>query len=478
MGTALFVYCVGLGVGNRFFAALRSKGKNLVFLSLIVVGLAWAVTWLLCTLTGMDFAIGAGMFAGACTSTPALAAATEAAKNLGANEAIINIGYGVAYPFGVIGVVLFVQLMPRLLHLNIDDTPSNTKDEPDPHKIVARVVRVTNPEALDKNIYNFSTDCNLTCRITRLKRGDVFLPLQPSDKFRENEEILMVGERDSVVHDAALLGHLEEKVEKRRYQGESSELIILDPKMSNKTLRELDTLGNFGITISRITRLGSTFVPTADTEIIRNDVVKVVGEPEAIIAFSKECGHRCSAINTADILSLTGGLVLGILLGKLQFSFGGSGSGFSLGMAGGPLIIALILGHFGKIGPIVGYMPRATRVLVMELGLMLFLAGAGVKGGEKLIETLAQHGVTMFLVGVAITLTPMLLGYFIARRLLKMSLTEALGGICGSMTSTPALGAITSKTDKQDPVIAYSTAYPAALILMTVLAKILIGLAI
>lgn len=475
MGTALFVYCVGLGVGNRFFAALRSKGKNLVILSVLVVGIAWVVTWLLCTLTGIDFNIGAGMFAGACTSTPALAAATEAAKTMGGNEAIINIGYGVAYPFGVIGVVLFVQLMPRLLHLNIDEAPADTSNQPDPHKIIARVVKVTNSAAFGKNIHQFGIDSHMTCRITRLKRGDVFLPLQPSDRFEEGVEILMVGEREELAHDASMLGWLEEDAEKRRYQGESSELIILSPAMSNKTLRELDTLGNFGITISRITRQGSTFVPTADTEIIRNDVVKVVGESDAIIAFSKECGHRCTAINAADILSLTGGLVLGILLGKLTFSFG-NGSGFSLGMAGGPLIVALILGHFGKIGPIVGYMPRATRVLVMELGLMLFLAGAGVKGGEKLVETLAAHGITMFLVGVGITLLPMLLGYFIARRFLNMSLPEALGGICGSMTSTPALGAITAKTDKQAPVIAYSTAYPAALILMTVLAKLLISL--
>lgn len=477
MGTALFVYCVGLGVGNRFFAALRSKGKNLVLLSMLVVGLAWAVTWALCTLAGIDFAIGAGMFAGACTSTPALAAAAEAAKTMGANEAVINIGYGVAYPFGVIGVVLFVQLLPRLLHLNIDDAPASSSELPDPHKIVARVVKVTNAEAFGKNIHMFGIDSHMTCRITRIKHGEVFLPLQPSDKFGEGMEILMVGERSELAHDSGILGHVEEDAEKRRYQGESSELIILSPAMSNKTLRELDTLGNFGITISRVTRQGSTFIPTADTEIIRNDVVKVVGESDAIIAFSKECGHRCTAINAADILSLTGGLTLGILLGKLTFSFGGGSDGFSLGMAGGPLIVALILGHFGKIGPIAGYMPRATRVLVMELGLMLFLAGAGVKGGEKLVETLQAHGMTMFLAGMGITLIPMLLGYFIARRFLKMNLPEALGGICGSMTSTPALGAITAKTDKQDPIIAYSTAYPAALILMTVLAKLLINLA-
>ena len=236
---------------------------------------------------------------------------------------------------------------------------------------------------------------------------------------------------------------------------------------------KLDTLANFGITVSRISRLGNTFVPTADTEIIRNDVLRVVGAPLAIKSFRKDCGHRSTAINTADMLSLMGGLTLGILLGKLQFSFGG-GDGFSLGMAGGPLIVALILGHFGKLGPIAGYMPRPTRVLVMELGLMLFLAGAGIRGGEKLVETLMTSGLSMLLVGAVITLLPLFIGYLVARKWLRLEVAETLGCICGSQTSTPALGAITAQTDSQEPVIAYSTAYPIALILMTILAQLMV----
>ena len=201
----------------------------------------------------------------------------------------------------------------------------------------------------------------------------------------------------------------------------------------------------------------SLLLPTPDTEIIRNDILRVVGTPEAIQAFKKECKHRSTAINTADMLSLMGGLTLGILLGCVSFSLGGEGRGFSLGMAGGPLVVALILGHFGKIGPIAGYMPRATRVLVMELGLMLFLAGAGIKGGEKLVETLSQQGFSMFMVGAIITVLPLLVGYLVARYLLRMGLAETLGCICGSQTSTPALGAITAQTESQEPVIARQT---------------------
>ena len=472
VGTALFVYCVGLGVGNRFFAALRSRGKRLVLLSALVVTVAGVTAWALCTLLGVDGGLGAGLFAGACTSTPALAAAIEAQ---GSAADVVNIGYAVAYPFGVIGVVLFVQLLPRLLRADLDG--QGAAAGPDPHKIIARVVRVTHTGAVGEKIGDFMTNRRMRCRITRVLQGEVLAPLTSEDVFSEGQRVLMVGEREEMEHDAGLIGSIlrDGDLHPRTYTDETAELIVLSQLMCNKTLRELDTLGNYGIVVSRVTRLGATFVPTADTEIMRNDVLRVVGAPRAIEVFKAECGHRSSALNVADVLSLSGGLVLGILLGQVQLSFVG-GSGFSLGMAGGPLIVALILGHFGKVGPLVGYMPRPTRLLVMELGLVLFLAGAGVKGGGSLVSTLQSQGITLFLMGVLITLVPMLVAYVAARKLLHMDLPEALGGICGSMTSTPALGAITSKTDRQEPVIAYSTAYPAALILMTVLAKLLCSL--
>ena len=474
VGTALFVYCVGLGVGNRFFAALRSRGKSLVLLSALVVGTAWLTAWGMCEMLGLDGGLGAGLFAGACTSTPALAAAIEAQ---GSGADVVNIGYAVAYPFGVVGVVLFVQLLPRLLRANME-APQGAAGQ-DPHKIIARMVQVTHAGAIGEKIGEFVMKRRMRCRITRVLQGeDVLAPLTSEDVFREGLRVLMVGEREEMEREAGLVGEIlrDGDMHPRTFTDETAELIALSQTMCNKTLRELDTLGRHGIVVSRVTRLGATFVPTADTEIIRNDVLRVVGTPRAISAFKEECGHRSSALNVADVLSLTGGLALGILLGQMQFSFGGGGGGFSLGMAGGPLVVALILGHFGKVGPLVGYMPRPTRLLVMELGLILFLAGAGVKGGGSLVETLQSQGLTLFMAGVVITLAPMIVAYVVARKLLKMELPEALGGICGSMTSTPALGAITAKTDRQEPVIAYSTAYPAALILMTVLAKLLCSL--
>lgn len=478
IGTAFFVYAVGLGVGNRFFSSLRSRGRNLILVALVIVFSGWICAWGACLLLGIDLSVGAGLYAGACTSTPALAAALDAAKLKGLDESVINIGYGVAYPVGVVGIVLFVQLLPRLLKQEVGGGKgASAASGADDSDIKARLVVVTNPSVYGKTPHEVELVHRMSCRITRKMRGGQLLPLQAADVLKEGDEVLMVGEMEKLQHDAALLGQLLDTDSRiRLLHDESADLIVLAEHMDNKSLAQLDTLGNFGITVSRVSRLGNTFVPTEDTQIQRNDVVHVVGTPDAIAAFTKECGHRETALNMVDMLSLTGGLVLGILLGKLTFSFGG-GDGFSLGMAGGPLVVALIMGHFGKVGPIAGYMPRSARVLVMNLGLMLFLAGAGVKGGEQLVETLAAHGVSMVLVGVMVTTIPLVLGYVFASKVMRMEMTEILGCCCGAQTSTPALGAITAKTDSQEPVIAYSTAYPVALILMTVLAQLLVQLA-
>src|SRR5690606_17576778 len=143
----------------------------------------------------------------------------------------------------------------------------------------------------------------------------------------------------------------------------------------------------------------------------------------------------------------------------------------SLGLAGGPLLVGLILGHFGRVGRIVGHIPRPTRMMLQEFGLVLFLTEAGLQGGVAFLETFREFGVELFVMGAAITLVPMVLGYIAARRLYRCDILQSLGGICGGMTSTPALGAIAAKTDSQTPVVSYATAYPVALILMTLFAK-------
>ncbi len=245
--------------------------------------------------------------------------------------------------------------------------------------------------------------------------------------------------------------------------------------MTGQTLREIGPLKNYGIVITRITRLGLTFVPNASTVIEVNDQLTAVGRPEDIKAFAKAVGHRTSAIDATDLLSLSAGLTLGIVIGLIPIGLPGS-TPVTLGLAGGPLLVALILGHFGRVGCIVGHIPRPTRLLLQELGLVFFLANAGIRGGGSLAATVQEYGPVLFGLGLCISVIPLIVAWPLARRLFKLDPLQSLGGICGGMTSTPALGALTAKTDSQVPVISYVSAYPVALIVMIIIAKVLIGL--
>ena len=197
----------------------------------------------------------------------------------------------------------------------------------------------------------------------------------------------------------------------------------------------------------------------------------VVGEPEDLQAFAEHAGHRERAFDETDILGVGAGIIAGLLLGMVSFGLGESQ--MSLGMAGGPLVVALALGHLGGVGPVAGSLPRASRLLMQELGLVFFLADAGVNAGGQLLPVLREHSGALLGGAAIIALVPMGVGYLVARYLLRMDVLQSLVGICGGMTSTPGLGVITSRTDHESPVISYAAVYPVSLILLTAAARLL-----
>lgn len=472
LGLALFVYCVGLGAGGRFFASLARHGSKMAILAIFIIITAAIVTCLCAYGFNIPAGIASGIFAGACTSTPALAAATESLQSTGEASGV-SIGYGIAYPFGVAGVVIFVQLLPKFLRFDLDKEALKFKDNNHEPKITSQLVKITNNRLFGQTI----CDCHLTdsfhSLITRVARNGRLIPLSPEDTFEEGLEVLIVGNSNKLNHEIGMIGEAISNPYALDSVKERKKAVITNNAIAGKNLKDLQTLRNYGIIVSRVTRLGFTFVPSNDTVVERNDVLTIVGTDEKLAQFRQLVGHRSNALDETDLLSLGFGLAAGIILGSLQFGLPG-GNTVSLGIAGGPLIMALLLGHFGKLGPVVGYIPRPTRLLLQDLGLVFFLAGAGITGGSDLVKTVSQYGPVVFLMGAVITTIPMIIGYFFASKVFHLNILETLGGICGGMTSTPALGAITAKTNSQAPVVSYATAYPVALILMTVFAKIVI----
>lgn len=468
-GLVLFVYCVGIGAGPRFFPALAREGGGLAKLGFVIVGTGAAAAWALGRAFELPADLTAGLFAGALTSTPALAAATEGAGDGGQGVAI---GYGIAYPFGVIGVVLFVQLLPKILKPKQEE-PVEDDLEAESNEVRNVLVDVTNSNLLGMSI----ADANMAgfgCQVSRVLRDGRLVPISVDEVFEEGQSLLLVG-RDKSIHLAAdYLGKVSDRSFVMDTEHERQRLVVTAKEVGGKTLEEIGTLRNFGVTVTRVSRLGHVFVPTPSTKVETYDVLTVVGASESVSKFSNYIGHRPQAFDQTDMISLAVGLSAGIFCGMIPISLPGGESSMTLGLAGGPLFVALVLGYFGRIGRVVGHIPRPTRMLLQELGLVLFLANAGIVGGANLGETIAKYGWVVFVTGALITVLPLVAAYPIARKMLGLTQAQTLGGICGGMTSTPALGAITASTNSQQPIVSYATAYPVALIMMTVLAKILL----
>lgn len=470
IGLVIFVYCVGIGAGSRFFNSLKVHGVNFALLSTVVVGVAAVATWGLAVMAGLPTDLAVGIFAGSLTSTPALAAGLEAIPQ---EESLISIGYGIAYPFGVVGVVLMVQLMPRLMKINLQDLGKKLeKEDPETRNVGQQLVRVTNPNLYGQKISEKNFFAATSCTISRVLENDRLRPLRYDDVFEEDGIVLLVGFEDKVGHAVDFLGQVEDRRIPRDTDQERRNLIVTSSEAAGQSLRSLETLKNYGVVVTRITRGEVTFVPNADTVLESGDSLVSVGQPEDLENFATKIGHRKQANFETDILSFAVGITLGVLLGLLPF--GGGEQPFTLGLAGGPLFVGLILGHFGRIGRIVGFIPRPTRLLLSELGLVMFLAQAGTRGGGAFVATVEQYGVVVFLIGAVVTLLPLLVAVPLAQLVWKFNLLQSLGGVCGGMTSTPALGTITAKTDCQVPVVSYATAYPVALIMMIILTKALV----
>ncbi len=473
LGVVLFVYCVGISAGPSFFRAFAAQGKKLAQMAVLITLLGAAVTYIGAVLFDVPMDLAVGIYAGALTSTPALAAATETIKTAMPTGSAVSIGYGVAYPFGVAGVVLFVQLLPRLLGHNIGAIQESAPGKRAGSEVKRLLVEVTNPGVFGTKLVDVDFLQHMHSAATRVLRGDRLVPVTPDLVLEQGTHLWVVGTGTSVNAAAQFLGRTSDRSFVIDSENERQRIVVTSASMAGRPLGEIRPLRGYSVVVSRITRQDVDFTPGPETVVRPGDVLTVVGERQHLEQFAKAAGHRAKALDETDVISLSVGIVAGVLLGMVPINLGVAT--LQLGTAGGPLLVALVLGHFGRIGNIVGYIPRASRMLLTEIGLIFFLASAGAKAGGSFVEVVSQYGVVLFLTGVVVTLAPMLLGFLLARKFLGLTLLQSLGGVCGGMTSTPGLGAITAKTESESPVISYAAAYPVALILMTLCAKLLIA---
>lgn len=469
MGLVLFLFTIGIQAGPGFFSAFRERGKSLIILAFVLVFSGGITAAVLAMLLDIDADILSGLFTGALTSTPGLAAAIDIT-----GSPLASIGYGIAYPFGVIGVILFVRLLPKIMNLNIKDAEQSFEKSQlvSNPQFIKRNFVVENENVVGKSLSELKVRTMTRAVISRVLHQDGLAITPTKDTILQKGDIVKaVGPEGSMNKMELLLGPVTKHKIPLNKRYDVRPVLVTKSEVINKTIGELNILNTYSANITRIRRSGIDLAPTPNTRLLLGDKVVIAASVDNIKQVSEAFGDDSKRLSDTDFLPISLGIVMGVLVGKVSLVAGSMS--FSLGLSGGVLLTSLVLGRVGKTGPILWTMTGAANNLLRQLGLLLFLASVGTSAGGLIVSTFQQYGFELFLVGGAITLVPMILGVFLGKRILKIDILTMLGGLTGSMTSTPGLAAIDSMTDSEAPAIAYATVYPASMVFVIIVVQLL-----
>lgn len=468
-GLVLFIFTIGIQAGPGFFDSFRSKGKMLILITLLIIISACVTAIGLKYAFDIDTPSIVGLIAGALTSTPGLAVAIDST-----HSPLASISYGIAYPFGVIGVILFVKLLPKVLRVDLNKEALRLEKErrgqyPD---LTTGMFRITNPNVFNKNLMQLNVRAMTGAVISRLKHDDHLSIPTANTVLREGDYIKAVGSEDSMNQLAVLVGGRVEGDLPLDNSQELESLLLTKKDVINKTIGYLNLQQNFGCTVTRVRRSGIDLAPSPDLELKFGDKLMVVGEKQGLKGVSRLLGNDAKKLSDTDFFPIAMGIVLGVLFGKINISVSDTLS-FSPGLTGGVLMMALFLSAIGKTGPIVWTMSGPANQLLRQLGLLLFLAEVGTSAGVNLISTFQESGLLLFAVGAIITTVPMFIAAIVGHFVFKISPLDLLGTLTGGMTSTPGLAAADSMTDSNIPSVAYATVYPIAMVFLILFIQII-----
>jgi putative transport protein len=478
LGLLLFVYAVGLQAGPRFFRTFRRHGLRFVIIAAVVALSGAFFTILVQQVLNLPFDLASGLYTGALTCTPALAAAIDAARRISpSSSAAISVGYGMAYPFSMISIVLLVQLMPRLFRRSLrqEEAAWLKEKETETPALQARQFRLTNPNVDGKTVSEVNPQRMIQANISRIKSSEQVSAATPDRMLHLGDVLMVVGAPDELDKMRFLLG--EETHERMDVNADvlSMDVEVIEDSLTGKKLGEMRLWEQYTVVITRIRRQGMEIAPSGSVALEMGDNLRVVGDKLAVENFVRLVhGHPRRAEETS-MLSFLAGLLLGILVGSIPLQLSG-GLQVRLGSAGGAFLVSLVVGHFGRLGPLRLYVPTAAKNLARELGLMLFLAGAGGEAGSQFVEILRQQGASMLVGGAFVTVASAGAGLFVMQRIYRMNLLATLGALTGCMTNPPGLGAVNARSESDLPTLSYASVYPVALIFKILMAQLLVGI--
>ncbi len=479
-GLILFVYTIGIQVGPGFFSSLRRSGLKLNGFAFLIVLLGGITVVFIHKFADVPLDIILGIYSGAVTNTPSLGAGQQILSELGMNSTTETMGmaYAMAYPFGICGILLTMWLIRLFFKVNVDEEERNFKQESghDKESLTAMDIKVTNKN-LDGlcliDVPGFGKG-DVVC--SRLKRGDSISVPKANTEIYLDDILHLVGEINALKKMRLIVGdEMDVPTSTVSREIRAERVVVTSEKVLGKKIKSLGIHQKYGVVISRLNRAGVELVPTANTTLQFGDVLHMVGPTDVMNNAISVIGNAAQKLQQVQMLPVFIGIGLGVLFGSIPFYIPGFPVALKLGLAGGPLVIALVLARIGTLGKLYWFMPPSANLALRELGIVLFLAVVGLKSGGSFLDTLLNgDGLEWMGYGVIITLVPLLVTGLIARLYSKLNYLSLCGVLAGSMTDPPALAfANAIKEESGAAALSYATVYPLAMFLRIISPQLL-----
>jgi putative transport protein len=481
-GLILFVYTIGVQVGPSFFASFRKEGLRLNLLAMAIVLGGVLVAAAILFITKLPVQVVVGLLAGAVTNTPGLGAAQQALKEsmggVADAGAVAGMAYAMAYPFGIIGIILTMLAVRYALRIKVAEEVEaydrrTSAGQPAPLNFN---FEVANPSLAGRTVRDLAGLVKAQFVVSRLLRGGAVDVPESTTTLQLGDILHIVCSREDAEKLGIVLGG-RSTVDVRKVSSEiaARNILITQRSAAGKTIRDLDFMNRYGVAITRLHRAGIELVASANMTLHFGDRVTVVGDEQGMNRVAAEVGNSMKSLNEPNILPVFVGILLGVLLGSVPLAVPGIPAPLKIGLAGGPLLVALCLSQVRKIGPLVWYMPQSANLALREIGITLFLACVGLRSGDRFVETLVGGGgLTWMFLGALITVVPLLVAGFVARLVLKMNYLDLCGLLAGSMTDPPALSFAHEATGSDAPAVTYASVYAFTMFLRILTAQLFV----
>jgi len=480
LGFALFIFSVGYQAGPKFFSAVRADGLKYFALALVVATSSVLITLAAARVLDADPGVSAGLLAGGLTSSPTLAAAQEAVREGTVpipegwdRETVIDnvaTAYAITYIFGLTGLISIIKLMPRLLGIDLEAECRRLEHHGAatiaPANITTRCYRVASEDFAALTLHELHARFSERVPVLRVLRQGETVKLGPQDHLQIGDVVEIIGPRKVFTRDIGRIGPEIPPDWNIEQATDTAQIVVTNQAVLGRSLGELNIPQSFGVLIAQITQMGVPVPHSYDHIVQKGDILKVVGPAGKIDLFGAYLGHIERQIHETDMVTFAFGIAAGVVLGMLSVAAGGLQLG--LGSAGGLLAAGLIIGYLRSVRPTFGHLPEGARWLLMEFGLLLFMAAIGLRAGGDIIATVASSGPALVVAGIMVTTVPIFLAYLFGSRVLRLSPPILLGALTGAMTSGASLSVVTSTAKSAIPAIGYAGTYAFGNVLLMV----------